>query len=177
MREHISLILSDNLVSGILKLRDSLVAGISNANDQLLHRPHLSLASFDDHNDPTILRSIEEFSQSQIEFPLTLGVIGVFVPRSIVATPTPTIELLELHRNLLRTIDADRHVPVYLLPGRWTPHVSLISPYVKEDHEFIFECLARDFTTMVGSAIGMFVDHHTANGEYGEDVRQFHFSK
>ena len=175
MRDHVSLIFSDELDTGILELRDSLVRGVSNPGEQLLHFPHISVASIDDHDDQILVQTIERFAKDQVVFPLTLGVVSVFVGRSFVASPTPTVELLELHRNLQRTIDVDRHIPNFLKPGIWVPHVSLISKYVKEDFDFILNHLAENFKPISGHAIGLAVDHHEANGEYGEDVRKLLF--
>ena len=71
MRDHVSLILSDEIVSAIVELRDSLVDGLSNADEQLLHHPHVSVASFDGHNNPILPSAIEQFARNQRTFPLT----------------------------------------------------------------------------------------------------------
>ena len=175
MRDHVSLVLSDDLVAGILELRDSLVEGVSRIDDQLLHHPHITVASIDNHYDGTILSSVEQFASNQDAIPLDFSVVSVFVRRGFVLSPKPSLELLELHSNLQHAIDMDNHIPEFLRPGNWVPHVTLVSPYTEKDHDFILRCLADIFQPISGFAVGLYVDHHEAEGEYGEDVRRFPF--
>lgn len=176
MRQHLSLILDENIVSGILAIRESLGSVISNSQDQSPYLyPHITMAGYDSLSVESLLASVDSFTLNQEVVPICINAIGVFIGQTIFASPNPRISLLDLHHDLQIAIGEGEPSAKWLRPGNWTPHIGLVSPYDEQDFQQIMGSLSKNFDKILGTAIGVYVEHQESEDGSPIGIHKFLF--
>lgn len=111
-------------------------AGLHHALDPR-HRPHLSVAVVEVDDDREIVALLDQARRSLVAVPVEWAGLGVFPPTddggngTVHAAPVVTAGLIGLQAELYGLLSsADLDVTgdhPFLVPGRWTPHSTLLT--------------------------------------------------
>lgn len=91
-------------------------------------RPHISLALYQDLNEPTLIDSVRTFALRKCDLGFTLGSVGVFASNESVVFLAPKIthELLSFHADFLNFMQASQqNLNPYYDVNNWIPHCTL----------------------------------------------------
>jgi len=111
-------------------------AGLHHAVDPR-HRPHLSVAVVEVDDDGEVVAELDEARRSLVAVPVEWAGLGVFPPTgdggngTVHAAPVATAGLIGLQAELYGRLagaglDLTGEHP-FLVPGRWTPHSTLLT--------------------------------------------------
>ncbi len=102
--------------------------GIAPYMHQSNNRPHLTLAIYQDLNLKECQPALQTIASALTPIPVCFEHVGVFptVPAGVFISPTVTINLLQFHAQIQKTLQGVGTAPnAYYLPGQWTPHCTL----------------------------------------------------
>ena len=105
-------------------------AGLASAaaHEHPTHRPHLTLAEAEEMDD-ALASSVGHLLADALPLPSRLGALAVFPSRRgavLVRAVVPSPDLVALHADVARLLaDAGCALRPHLLPGAWTPHLTL----------------------------------------------------
>jgi len=102
-------------------------AGVSDSNLRNNSRPHLTMGTTESLDADAFVREMAQVAQAPA-FPIRLHALGAFtdVRPVVFLAPTPSLELLKLHRDLCAAVERCGGSVIGMhAPGNWIPHVSL----------------------------------------------------
>ncbi len=122
-------------------------------------RPHLTVACFNDVDEPQCIRLLQSFAESHKVISLKIGSVGMFPDsRTIFATPTLTAGIFRLQRELHEIMkDFDKTGWTHYCPDNWSPHCTLAYT-IEEGNETFLKAsgiLLRKFHPMTGEFAGL----------------------
>ncbi len=104
-------------------------AGIASYLHESPNRPHITLIGYDALDLARAERSLTAVARACSPFSLTFSHLGAFLHPSPVVflAPTPTVDLLRLHRATYESSAAAGTDPwEAYLPGQWVPHCTIV---------------------------------------------------
>ncbi len=122
-------------------------------------RPHLTLACFNDVDEPQCINLLKTFAESHKSMPIKIGSVGMFTDsNTIFATPNLTSGIFRFQHELHDIMtDFDKTGWDHYCPDNWSPHCTLA--YTFEEGNEIFlkasEILLRKFHPMTGNFAGV----------------------
>ncbi len=122
-------------------------------------RPHLTLACFNDVDEPKCIKLLKTFAESRKAMPVKIGSVGMFTDSNTVfAVPTMTAEIIRLQHELHDVMsEFDKTGWDRYCPDNWSPHCTLA--YTIEEGNEVFlkasEVLLRKFHPMTGKYAGL----------------------
>ncbi|MCA8912412.1 MAG: 2'-5' RNA ligase family protein [Planctomycetes bacterium] len=91
-------------------------------------RFHITLACFDDADEPKMCKVVEDLAHATHALPVILSSLGMFPGAETVLFLAPVVdqELLDVHRGVFERMAEFTQTPWKLYqPGRWVPHCTL----------------------------------------------------
>lgn len=110
-------------------------AGVIDPNDTSAHRPHVTLAVYEDIRREVFLKRLEEWARETRPFVVQLSCAGGFLksPVTVFLAPPVTDELCRMHRSFHERFRDIGYRPwAYYLPDAWIPHCAVaeeLTPY------------------------------------------------
>lgn len=119
--------------------------GVSSTFHLGRYRPHLTLAVSGGLRLPAFCDTLDAFAEARAPLEIGFAGLGLFRAKgwAVFLLPTPTAELLELHRDLA-TLAANHGTLAhdYYLPDRWNPHCTLAAELSRAKTQRALELLA-----------------------------------
>lgn len=124
-------------------------------------RPHLTLACFNDVDEPTCIEQLKQFAQNHKVMPAYIGSVGMFNDtKTIFASPIMNRSMYQLQAQLHECLKGhDTTGWEWYRPDIWVPHCTLA--LTKDDEDSVFykasDLILHEFKKMSGEfvAIGL----------------------
>lgn len=122
-------------------------------------RPHLTLACFNDVDEPICIEQLKSFAQEHKPLPAYVGSVGMFTDtRTIFVSPIMNDSMYQFQRELYKCLQGfDTKGWEWYCPNRWVPHCTLA--LTKEDDEDNFykasDLILHEFKKMSGEFVSI----------------------
>lgn len=124
-------------------------------------RPHITLACFNDVDEPRCIEKLKDFAQKHKTIPAALGSVGMFNDTKVIfINPIMNRSMYEIQRELHECLkDFDTKGQEWYLPDKWVPHCTIALTGNDENEAFYkaSDLVLHEFEKMYGkfTAVGL----------------------
>ncbi|HEY7342991.1 MAG TPA: 2'-5' RNA ligase family protein [Ktedonobacterales bacterium] len=134
--------------------------------------PHITLTAyqFDDGAETGYLSQLPLLTRQRRQFALLLESLGIFPETGVLfLTPRMSQNLLTLHQRIIDQFTSDV-LDEFLLPGRWTPHVTIAAASSTERLLGVLTKILSSWQPIRGKAVGIGMRVHPATIDSGQSL-------